>query len=49
MIKDKKAVIEDFSIWMLIGLLVLVVGAVIAYLALKNGMINLDFIKNAFR
>jgi len=48
-IKSKKAVVEDYTVWILVGLLVLALGAVIAYFALKKGLINIDYIKNLFR
>lgn len=46
--RGKRAVVEDYLIWIIIGLIVLTVGVIAAYLAFKKGMINLDSIKNIF-
>lgn len=47
--KQRKAVMEDMSIWMIAGLLVLVIGIAIAIVLIKKGLINIDEIKNLFR
>jgi len=47
--KQKIALVEDYTIWILIGLVILVIGSIMTYLALRKGLINLDFAKNLFR